>query len=50
MRIGVPEILILLLFPIGYTWLVFFVGRKVGYGKALEDVAQGKYPHLTGKL
>jgi len=47
MKIGVPEILILLAVPIIWTAIVFFFGRKVGYGKALEDVAQGKYPHLT---
>ena len=48
-KIGIPEILILLVLLVLFTVAVYAVGKKVGYGKALRDVAEGKFPNLTDR-
>ena len=41
-KLGIPE-LILILIPVLYTWMVYAIGKKVGYGKALQDYTAGKF-------
>ena len=48
-RIGPLELMIIVVVPILYTVLVFMIGRKVGYGRALRDVAEGEFSTLTAK-
>lgn len=48
MRLGFLELAIFLV-PIVYTVIVYMVGKKIGYGRALKDVAEGKFPALTNK-
>ncbi len=45
-KIGIPELFILFVIPLIYTIVVYIVGKKIGYGKALRDVADGKIPAL----
>ncbi len=48
-RIGPTEILVIAVLLVLYTVVVYIIGKKVGYGRALRDVAQGKFPTLTNK-
>ena len=46
-KFGIPELIFLVGSPVLYTWLVYVIGQKVGYGNALRDVAAGKFPNLA---
>lgn len=47
-HIGLQELTLLLLLALVPLWIAYMLGKKVGYGKALRDMAEGKFPTISG--